>query len=173
MTIYKILGYVKNVLKKENKLNPRNPYLTTDCIIYDENFVVLIIRKDNKKLALPGGFVNYNESTEDACLREVFEETNLQFKRNENFNLFNVYSDPNRDPRQHNVSIVYEYKLNLTYSGNTPIFYDFKPKANSDAEDIKIIKIRELPFLKSNSFAFDHFKILNDKFNFSNFKYTF
>ena len=84
------------------------PYLaTTGCIIecYESNpsetflGIVLIQRKNPPHgLALPGGFVEIGERVEDACVREMKEETGLDVVLR---HLLGVYSDPRRDPRFH------------------------------------------------------------------------
>ena len=82
----------------------KSPKLTVDAII-TKNDKILLIKRRRKPFkdfwALPGGFVNYGEKVEDAVIREVLEETNLECKIEK---LLGVYSDPNRDPRGHTVS---------------------------------------------------------------------
>ena len=59
-------------------------------------------------LAFPGGFVDYNEDPEVACLRELEEECGIKGKSVE---LVTVACNPARDPRKHIISIVYQVKL--------------------------------------------------------------
>ncbi len=120
--------------------------LTVDGIVSFRDGIVLVKRgKDPFKgyYALPGGIVEYGERVEDAVLREVKEETGLEC---EIVDLVGVYSDPNRDPRGHFVTICYLLKV----KGG-------KLKAGSDADEVKVFKLGELPKL-----AFDHSKILKD-----------
>jgi len=122
------------------------PSLTTDGIIFKNNQILLIKRKNppfKGKWALPGGFVEYGEKTEYAIIREVSEETGLKTKINK---LAGVYSDPDRDPRGHTVTIVYILDI---------IFGDIN--AGDDASNVKFFNIKELPKL-----SFDHGKIIND-----------
>src|SRR5205814_6698807 len=56
------------------------------------------------KYALPGGFVEYGETTETAARRELQEETGLKVGQ---LMLVGVYSDPKRDPRGHTISVAY------------------------------------------------------------------
>lgn len=122
------------------------PSLTTDGIIFKNNQILLIKRKNppfKGKWALPGGFVEYGEKTEDAIIREVSEETGLKTKINK---LAGIYSDPDRDPRGHTVTIVYILDI---------IFGDIN--AGDDASNVKFFNIKELPKL-----SFDHSKIIND-----------
>jgi ADP-ribose pyrophosphatase YjhB (NUDIX family) len=81
------------------------PYLTVDGIVEYDNGIVLIERT-NPPLgyALPGGFVDYGETVEHAVVREIKEETNLEFS---DIVLLGVTSDPTRDARFHTVSVVY------------------------------------------------------------------
>lgn len=87
---------------------PKTPLLTVDCVVLDDARRVLLIERRNPpfkgQLALPGGFVDLDESVEDACRRELREETGLRAGR---LALIGVYSKPGRDPRGPTVSIVY------------------------------------------------------------------
>ena len=126
-----------------------NPFPTVDIIIEihsKNNFegIVLIERKNEPYgWAIPGGFIDYGESAENAAIREAKEETNLDVKLG---NLLGVYSDPNRDPRFHTISTVFVAKANGM------------PLAGDDAKDLSVFKLNELP----SKLAFDHAKILND-----------
>jgi 8-oxo-dGTP diphosphatase len=122
------------------------PKLTVDGLILKDKKVLLIKRKNypfKGKWALPGGFVEYKEKTEDTAIREVFEETGLKTKIN---NLVGVYSDPNRDPRGHTVSVIYLLEI----CGG-------KLKSSDDASDARFFDLNQLPKL-----AFDHNKIIKD-----------
>ena len=87
-----------------------NPFPTVDCLIRypDEEGVmgVVLIKRLNPPpgWAIPGGFVDYGESVEDAVRREMKEETNLELEELEQFH---VYSDPERDPRFHSICTVF------------------------------------------------------------------
>ncbi len=123
----------------------RNPFLTVDIIIrIPEKGIVLIERKNPPYgWALPGGFVDYGESLETAARREAFEETNLEV---EDLEQFHAYSEPDRDPRQHTVSVVF------TATGKGI------PKAADDAKHLEVFAPDALPKV----LAFDHAKILSD-----------
>jgi 8-oxo-dGTP diphosphatase len=127
-------------------MQPRTPALTVDGILFEDGSILLIQRKHEPfqgTWALPGGFVEYNEKTEDAVVREVLEETGLKTKVH---SLIGVYSDPQRDPRGHTVTIVY---LIDRVSGDL--------HAGDDAGNVKFFNMKELPAL-----AFDHTKIIMD-----------
>ena len=125
------------------------PSLTVDIFIYNENHEFILIQRKNPPFegswALPGGFVDYGEKTEDAAIREAKEETSIDI---ESVKLFNVYSDPDRDPRRHTVSIVYLAHGNFDDA-----------KADDDAGDIGVFSFDDL---KGLDLAFDHRMILEE-----------
>ncbi len=86
----------------------RNPSVTVDCVVFDNKDRLLLVRRRNPpfagQFALPGGFVDYGETTETAARRELAEETGLEAA---DLQLIGVYSDPKRDPRGHTISIAY------------------------------------------------------------------
>ena len=127
---------------------PKTPLLTTDCVIFDRDARVLLIRRKNEPFkgdyALPGGFIDVGETTEAACRREVREEVGLELSR---LDLVGVYSDPKRDPRGHAVSVVY-----MTRFAEPP-----EPKAGDDAETAEWVRD-----WKAKKLAFDHALIIAD-----------
>ncbi|MEK7850204.1 MAG: NUDIX domain-containing protein, partial [Candidatus Omnitrophota bacterium] len=79
--------------------------MTVDTIIEVEGGVVLIKRSNPPfGWAIPGGFLDYGESLEEAAAREAKEETGLVVT---NLKQFHTYSDPVRDPRFHTISTVF------------------------------------------------------------------
>ncbi len=91
----------------------RQPKLAVDCIIRLRDRVVLIYRRNEPKgWALPGGFVNYGETVEQAVVREVREETGLELG---NLQQFHVYSDPKRD----RAGIAFQWSLPLRAGVNS------------------------------------------------------
>lgn len=127
---------------------PKTPALTTDCVIFDQQARVLLIRRGHPpcagSLALPGGFVEIGERVEDACRREVLEETGIEVGP---LRLVGVYSDPERDPRGHTVSVAYATILSHAVSA----------KAGSDAAGAEWVVD-----WRSVKLAFDHAQILSD-----------
>jgi len=125
----------------------RNPFPTVDIIIEYPSGVVLIKRRNEPRLwALPGGFCDYGESLEEAARREAEEETGVKVKLIEQFY---TYSDPQRDPRQHNISTVF---IAQPQGGRL--------QAGDDAQQVSIFSEDNLPL----PLAFDHEKILRDYF---------
>jgi 8-oxo-dGTP diphosphatase len=127
-------------------MNYKSPKLTVDGVLIADQSLLLIQRKNppfQDAWALPGGFVEYGETTEDAVKREFFEETGLHVDIIE---LVGVYSDPSRDPRGHTISIVYFLKK----TGGIL-------KGGDDASDAKFFQLSSLPPL-----AFDHDIIVKD-----------
>jgi ADP-ribose pyrophosphatase YjhB (NUDIX family) len=126
----------------------QNPVPTVDIIIEVESQKgVILIKRKNPPFgwALPGGFVDYGESLEQAAVREAKEETNLDVQL---VRQFHTYSDPKRDPRHHTISTVYIAKG----KGN--------PQAQDDAIAIGFFTESDLP----DEIAFDHRSILRDYF---------
>lgn len=121
------------------------PFTTVDAIIEIEDGIVIIERSNPPfGWALPGGFVDYGESLEEAVTREVKEETNLEVTE---LKQFHTYSDPSRDPRFHTIGTVFIAKAKGS------------PRAGDDAKGLKIVKLSEI---KKLEFAFDHKNILED-----------
>jgi 8-oxo-dGTP diphosphatase len=122
----------------------RNPFPTVDIIIHCGEKIVLIERRNPPHgWALPGGFVDYGESLEAAAMREAREETGLELI---NLQQFRAYSDPGRDPRQHNISVVFSADA------------VGRPVAGDDAEKVRLFRPDDLPA----PLCFDHARIIGD-----------
>jgi len=124
----------------------RGPALTVDGVIAIDEKIVLIRRgwpPFQGMFALPGGFVEYGESTESAVMREVEEECGVKTSI---VRLVGVYSEPGRDPRGHVASVVYQLRI-----------IEGELNAGDDASAVELVDIRNLPEL-----AFDHSKIVAD-----------
>jgi 8-oxo-dGTP diphosphatase len=139
--------FQKNViqyLQHMKKTAFNGPYLTVDGIVLYEGGIVMIERS-NPPLgwALPGGFVDYGESLEEAVVREVKEETNLNLI---NPVQFKAYSKPDRDPRFHTVAVVFVGQGKGILA------------AASDAANAKVVD----PHNITDSIAFDHASIIKD-----------
>jgi len=128
----------------------RNPVPTVDILIELENTegLVLILRKNPPPgWAIPGGFVDYGETLEQAAIREAKEETSLDVILLEQFH---TYSDPRRDARLHTISTVFIAKAKGI------------PHAADDAAEIGIFQENNLP----EQIAFDHRNIILDYLNY-------
>ena len=126
----------------------RNPAPTVDIIIElidrPHRPIILIERLNPPHgWALPGGFVDYGESLETAAAREAKEEIGLDVCLIEQFH---VYAAPDRDPRQHTISIVF-----IATATGTPI-------AQDDAKSFGIYAPWEIP----PALCFDHGQIVQD-----------
>ena len=125
----------------------QNPVPTVDIIIEIERKGIILIKRKNPPpgWAIPGGFVDYGETLEEAAIREAKEETDLEVKL---IKQFHTYSDKNRDPRHHTISTIYIAKAKGI------------PQAKDDALEVGIFTQSNLP----EEIAFDHRSILSDYF---------
>ena len=125
---------------------PETPKLMVDVVVPSEEGHVLLIRRASDPYeglwALPGGFVEVGETLEAAATREAEEETGLEV---EVVRLVGVYSDPDRDPRGHNVSVAF---LARVQGG--------EPSAATDAAEVSFLDPSTVEL------AFDHEKIIAD-----------
>ncbi len=125
-------------------LGMKTPVLAVDAVIYMKDNCVVLIRRGNPPFqgfwALPGGLCERGETVEQALCREVEEETGLLV---EPVQLLGVFSEPDRDPRGHTVSIAF---LARPTGGQL--------RAGSDASHVKTFK------RAPRNMAFDHRRIL-------------
>ncbi|MFW5861407.1 MAG: NUDIX domain-containing protein [Spirochaetota bacterium] len=132
----------------------KNPVPTVDIIIRvktgkdgDGEGIVLISRKNPPYgWALPGGFVDYGESLEEAAVREAREETSLHVVLERQFH---TYSDPVRDPRQHTITTVF-----IARAEGVPVGAD-------DAKEAGVFTMDNIP----KALVFDHNRIIDDYIN--------
>ena len=128
------------------------PAVSVDCVIFgwdgSEELKVLLIQRARDPFAgqwaLPGGFVEMEESLEEAALRELKEETGVQDVFIEQLYTF---GKPGRDPRTRVISVAYFALVNLP---------EHPVRADSDASQAQWFGLSEIPNL-----AFDHREILN------------
>ena len=128
-----------------NMAGPETPKLMVDVVIPAEDGVVLIRRGSDPykdMWALPGGFAEVGETVENAAVREAKEETNLDVELER---LVGVYSEPDRDPRGHNVSVAFLARV----TGG-------EPEAATDADEVAMLDPSDVEL------AFDHRKIIED-----------
>lgn len=123
------------------------PALTVDALVFTLNREILLIQRSAEPFknmwAFPGGFVDENETAENAVRRELKEETGITI---DDFKQLHTFTNPNRDPRHRTVTIAY----------TTIIDDKVEAKAGDDAAAAKWFNLDDLP-----SLAFDHDEILN------------
>jgi len=127
------------------------PMVTVDAVVFRKNnshFEVLLIRRKNYPFegmwALPGGFVDMNETVEEAVSRELNEETDLDKVELKQLHTFSTIG---RDPRGRNISVIFYGMSEMEHS---------KIKAGDDASDASWFAVENLPKL-----AFDHTEVLD------------
>ncbi len=132
------------------------PPTTVDGIILLKNGQkLLLIQRDHDpfmdKWALPGGFIDFDESTTEAVIREVKEETNLDIK---DVYFINYYDNQNRDSR---ARIVISFSF-VAFTNDCE-----KAKCGDDAKSLKWVTEDELiEMINHNELAFDHKKFILD-----------
>jgi 8-oxo-dGTP diphosphatase len=117
--------------------------------ILEKSYVLLIERAREpfkNKWALPGGFIEMDETLEIACKRELLEETGLNVDK---MTQFRTYDAIDRDPRHRTISVVYYTQLDKKQFVT----------GGDDASRAEWFSVSELPEL-----AFDHKKILEEFF---------
>ena len=127
--------------------------LTVDAIVFTKsegkNSVLLIERGREPfkgKWALPGGFIDPHETLEEACKRELLEETGIEIDKMIQFKAFDAID---RDPRHRTISVVFYAELDRAE----------KVKGGDDAANAGWFEVDVLPQL-----AFDHSEILREFF---------
>lgn len=126
---------------------PITPLLTVDAVVFDKEGRLLLIRRKHEPFvgayALPGGFVDVGETVEDACRRELLEETGVVAAK---IALIGVYSNPARDPRGHTCSIAFLVRARK-----------YEAAAGDDAAAVEWVKN-----WRRATVAFDHRQIISD-----------
>lgn len=128
-------------------MNNETPKLAVDVICYHPvSGTIAVIERKYPPLgwAIPGGFVDVGETVEQAARREMREELNVELKT---LQLLGVYSDPQRDPRRHVVSVAF-----------VAVITD-NPVAGDDAKNVMMVLCSDL---NSLNLCFDHATIISD-----------
>ena len=127
------------------------PAVTTDAILIvkkDNEISILLIQRGIEpykgKWALPGGFVEMDEELEDACARELHEETGITGVPLKQLAAFGAV---NRDPRGRTISVVFWAEVPSK----------LKVQSGDDAQNAKWFNLNDLPPL-----AFDHNKVIQE-----------
>ena len=128
------------------------PMLTADCMVVNSHGEVLLVRRGNDPIkgcwALPGGFMEMDETIEHCAVRELEEETGIKVNEKD-IRLIGVYSAPGRDPRGRTVTAAYLVKNEECRMKNA--------RAGDDAAEVHWWPLNALPPL-----AFDHAQIVSD-----------
>ena len=129
----------------------KKPSVTVDIVVFTiqhRELKILLVKRGVEpfrgKWAIPGGFVNLDESLEDAAKRELREETGVG---NVYLEQLYTFGYPKRDPRGRVITVSY---IALVNSDNINL------EAKTDASDSRWFSVKKLPAL-----AFDHKKILD------------
>ncbi len=124
------------------------PMLTADCVVVRHRAEVLLVRRGNEPYkgcwALPGGFMEMDETIEHCAVRELQEETGIVVSE-DMIRLIGVYSAPGRDPRGRTVTAAYRIDVADSMAAT----------AGDDAAEVRWWPLEELPPL-----AFDHNEII-------------
>lgn len=126
------------------------PTLASDAVLVEDGRILLVRRGSEPfagSWALPGGFVEVGETVEAACVRELAEETGIEAEIEQ---LVGVYSDPDRDPRGHIVSVTFVVR-------RTPESDGVEAEGGDDAAEAAWFDLVNPPEM-----AFDHARILED-----------
>ena len=130
------------------------PMLTADCMVTNSKGEILLVRRGNDPFkgcwALPGGFMEMDETIEHCAVRELEEETHLKVSEKD-IQLIGIYSAPGRDPRGRTVTAA--YALSLSHSA----IQSLSAVAGDDAAEVRWWPLNALPPL-----AFDHAQIVSD-----------
>jgi 8-oxo-dGTP diphosphatase len=126
------------------------PAVSVDIVIVTREAkpLVLLIKRGREPFkdcwAIPGGFVDMDESLEDAARRELLEETGVRAGK---LAQLHTFGDPKRDPRGRNISVTYIALIDAA---------DLKARAGDDAAEVGWFALARLP----PDLAFDHKEIL-------------
>ena len=126
-------------------------HVVVDALIVDKDKILLVKRAEHLtnggKYAIPGGYLDRDETAEQAVVREALEETGFNVKVEELFKIIDKPDRPQED--RQNVAFIYITKP-LEKSG----------KADDESSEVKWFSIEDLP--AENEFAFDHYQTIQE-----------
>ena len=132
-----------------SQLRENFPLICTDGVILNKGKVLLVKRsiKPFKGFwTIPGGHIDFGETSQESLIREIKEETNIDV---EIVKLIKIYDNPKRDPWGHIISIAYLCK---------PLSSDAIFIENEEVESLYWCDINKLP----ENIGFDHRTMIND-----------
>lgn len=128
------------------------PAVSVDCVVFgldEQSLKLLLIQRDRPPFAgcwaLPGGFLEMDETLDEAARRELSEETGINLPIAYLEQLYS-FSTVDRDPRGRVITVAYYALVKLS---------DHRAQAASDARHADWFSVRQVPPL-----AFDHRQIL-------------
>lgn len=140
-------------------LEGQSMVVAADVIVEDKGKILIIKRgaEPYKGMpSLPGGRHKEGEKIEETAMREIKEETGLDIELTD---ILGVYSDPNRDPRWHTMSVVFIARVK-----------NGEAKAGDDAASVEWIEANKIEL---DQLAFDHGKVIKDYLEWCDKKDTF
>lgn len=152
-------AFIKNYRKKWESAPYPPTFVTTDAVVVQAGHVLLIKRGRNPgkgSYALPGGFLNPGETILSGCLRELKEETNIVFPKEELKSALretNVFDHPYRDLRGR--TITHAHYFHIDRLGPLP-----NVKGGDDASQALWVPINDLGMMEELFFS-DHLHIIN------------
>ena len=168
--VFPLLQEEYNNIKKYKKMWDRSPFppvfVTADNIVKHRDRFLAIVRKDHPSrglLAMPGGFIESNETIRTSALRELREETSIEIfnpktgvkipVQEEWFRASHVFDSPSRSLRGRTITHAFSWHI--------PDKYDVKIAAADDAADVVWLPLTELQNpMNATKFMEDHFHII-------------
>jgi len=160
----------KNYFEREAKKFENYPYPDTlkfncsDAVVVCDGNVLLIERKvapGKGTWALPGGFVNTNETYEQCAIRELFEETNLKVPEKVlkgSCKGSKVFDHPKRNEGIPRITNAFYFVIQPDYKNGFPKLP--KVKGSDDASNAKwfpIAEVRHMKLFDDHEFILDFF----------------
>ena len=152
--IIKSINKVTDDYAKSCNIKYNTCFMTVDNVVYTDDKILLIRRKDNGKYAIPGGFAEPCQTMKQNALRELEEETGLTEKdivfKKEPILIDAPFRDPRSSKKVNLISMVYSW--NCKNPDNV--------KAADDAADAMWVDFKEIENMKTSEFHADHKKII-------------
>lgn len=144
--------------QEEVKQYPRIEHTADIAVFHRHNYKlkVLLIKRGKAPgkglYALPGGFVNQNETLKECALRELKEETGLVIGARPHVRLLGNFDNPNRSRRGRVITTL--------YIANLPPDHNINVKAGDDASGVEWIDAEDALKMDPSAFFEDHYDML-------------